>query len=314
MDGSLTEKIKKRYKTEIGIDPVFPEKMKIEISNVCNHHCIFCGRSKMSKPMGFINEDFYNRIMREAFDAGIREAGLFINGEPFTNKSLAHYIAWAKKIGFSYIYLTTNGALASPQRIQETVNAGLDSIKFSINAGTRETYKTIHGSDDFDTVIKNIIFCNEYRKKSGKKFNIFASCVMSRDVETEKNILNSIVKKYVDELVFYKMRGQGGLMNENSKLTYSDFTKVSACSIPFNTVNIDFDGKLLMCCEDINQSVDIADLNKTSLKEAWYNEKMTLIRKRHIEHRLTGTICESCLASGGAVVEVLARESICGKT
>jgi hypothetical protein len=66
------------------------------------------------------------------------------------------------------------------------------------------------------------------------------------------------------------MRGQGGPMNENSKLTYSDFTKVSAYSIPFNTVNIDFDGKLLTCCEDINQSVDIADLNKTPLKEVWY--------------------------------------------
>ena len=55
------------------------------------------------------------------------------------------------------IYITTNGALAQPDRIRYLAELGLNSIKYSVNASTRETYKKIHGKDDFETVRNNII-------------------------------------------------------------------------------------------------------------------------------------------------------------
>ena len=47
---------------------------------------------------------------------------------------LPDYIAEAKRIGYSYVYLTSNGSLATPEKAKAALDAGLDSIKFSINA------------------------------------------------------------------------------------------------------------------------------------------------------------------------------------
>ena len=40
--------------------------------------------------------------------------------------------------------------------MEKAINNGLDSIKFSIHGGTSETYKKIHGKNDFERVIKNL--------------------------------------------------------------------------------------------------------------------------------------------------------------
>ncbi|RAZ93288.1 radical SAM protein, partial [Klebsiella oxytoca] len=78
----------------------------------------------------------------------------------------------AKDIGYTYVYLTSNGALATPERIRAVVDAGLDSIKFSINAPERKLYEFIHGQDDFDKVFDHLVYLNQYRKESGRNFKI----------------------------------------------------------------------------------------------------------------------------------------------
>ena len=82
------------------------------------------------------------------------QVGFYATGEPFILPDLADYIRNAKDIGYTYVYLTSNGALATPERVREVIDAGLDSIKFSINAPQKKLYKFIHGKDDFDTVLE----------------------------------------------------------------------------------------------------------------------------------------------------------------
>jgi molybdenum cofactor biosynthesis enzyme MoaA len=173
MSSNLHIRIAERYDTDLSIVPIFPAKrMKVEVSNYCNHDCIFCGRNKMEKKGGYIDDGFFARIMREAFSEGVREVGLFIKGEPFTDRKLAERIAIVKQIGYEYIYVTTNGSLVSPKRLKSAIDAGLDSIKFSINATNRDDYLKIHGRDDFDKVIENIKYTRRYRDISKMKYNM----------------------------------------------------------------------------------------------------------------------------------------------
>ena len=81
----------------------------------------------------------------------------------------------------------SNGSLATPERIRAVIDAGLDSIKFSINAPERKLYEFIHGHDHFDIVMEHLKYLNEYRKISGRKYNIFITGILTRFTEPHKD-------------------------------------------------------------------------------------------------------------------------------
>lgn len=61
--------------------------------------------------------------------------------------------------------MTTNGSLATPSVLSEIFEAGLDSIKFSINAGTAENYEKVHGATGFEKALEALEFVAEWKKR-----------------------------------------------------------------------------------------------------------------------------------------------------
>ena len=137
-------------------NPPLPRSLNIELNSSCNHKCIFCpfhGKYGESHPKpAVIPLEKAKMIVDQAKKLGIgeKEVGFYLAGEAFLYKDLAEIIAYTKNAGFDYLFLTTNGALATPQKMKDVLDAGLDSIRFSINAADRDTYLEIHGRDDFD--------------------------------------------------------------------------------------------------------------------------------------------------------------------
>ena len=145
--------------------PPFPEEIFLDLTSFCNHACVFCS-NPLIKHKKTMNHNMALRVIKEAYDCGARELGMYATGDSFMVKNLHEYVEYAKKeIGYDYIFITTNGALASPERVQPVLDAGLDSIKFSINAATKESYKIIHGYDDFEKVLANVRSIKEWKEK-----------------------------------------------------------------------------------------------------------------------------------------------------
>ena len=111
-DVSLDERVrlKKADRSELyTLEPPFPKtNFLMELSNVCNHACIFCAHQKMQRKVSKMNQSTGFRILQEAYDLGTREVGFYATGEPFLVPEL-------------------------PEKIRSVIDAGLDSIKFSIN-------------------------------------------------------------------------------------------------------------------------------------------------------------------------------------
>jgi hypothetical protein len=55
------------------------------------------------------------------------------------------------------------------------------------------------------------------------------------------------------------------------------------------------EGYVTACCADFQNFFVYADLNKESIKEAWHNETITRLREEHINRRIKGTPCETCV-------------------
>lgn len=300
---------KRQYKERISefhdinereLTPNYPLKgLHIELSNVCNHRCLFCANRKMSRKKGFMEESFLKRILQEAYEEGFREVGYYANGEPFVSPELDKYIGWAKQIGYSYVYIDTNGGVEF-DKIKKAIDAGLDSIKFSINGTDPDNYKLIHGRDDFARAMENLKKTYDYKKRLNRSLNVYVSIAVTRYIEDSVDQFADYCRQYCDDLVTNSVIEMGGYIGEELKYLQTqknmDFNHgmTIPCYLLWNSIFITFEGYATACCADFQNYLVYADLNQTSLKDAWNNEVITNLRKSHLEGKIDGLPCVTC--------------------
>lgn len=305
---SPKELIKKRraqhFEAKFEPDVPFPRVVLVEMANVCNHSCTFCAYRKMTRPARVLEPDMYRKIMAEAYDLGAREVGLYSGAEPFTCKHMNDFIRISKELGYTYIYTTTNGSLPNRDRLKDAIDAGLDSIKFSINGGDRETYKKIHGKDHFDRVLDNLMFVAEYRKTLDRPLFLAVSFVECPDNAASFKDLEAQLTPIVDEIDHHLAVNQSGQTPELPL----DPPKTEICPNPFNRMHVSAEGYMRACCNDYQNMLALEDLHEMSVEDAWHSAFFKSFRQRHLDRQLDGTLCYNCMNGCATPIEPLRPE------
>ena len=280
----------------------FPKNALIELSSGCNHFCVFCASPRMKRKVRNMGEEFFKNFVQEAVELGLEEIGFYTTGEPLVIRNLENFVKMSSDAGVGYIYITTNGALADIEKMKKLIAAGLSSVKFSINAGTRETYRLIHGKDDFDKVVKNIRDLKEYRDNHVPHVRLMASFVTTNFSDSEIEAWKEIVVPNVDDAKIMGVHGQMGQAIEQMKLLESGLTtsypklgEAKPCHMLWDRIHLTQEGFMTLCCVDYENVLVYADLNETSLKEAWNNNLIQDMRQRHLDKKIKGTLCHNCL-------------------
>jgi MoaA/NifB/PqqE/SkfB family radical SAM enzyme len=94
------------------------------------------------------------RLLRNLYSVGVQNLSLY-GGEPLLRGDLAELVREAHTRGTG-VYVVTNGVLLTAARAEELMDAGLSGFGVSLDAGTRETYRKIRGSDLFPRVLGNV--------------------------------------------------------------------------------------------------------------------------------------------------------------
>lgn len=300
----LSERFHQQYDKDLGggllvETPPMPKNLMVELSNACNHACLFCTSPNMTRKVSRIDSGLLLRVMQEARASGVEEIGFYTTGEPFIHKSLEKFVRQASELAYRYIYISTNGALATPERAKRVIDAGLNSIKFSINAGSRETYRLVHGSDDWDRVMANLAYISDYRNTLGRPLKLFVTFIVTRHTAHEIEAFRESVGPLVDEIMFHQVHNQSGQMNEAQEMLTGDpvgggFKSGNVCMMPFNRLHVTCEGYLTLCCVDYQNYLTVADLKSTSLPDAWRSEVFKNMRRRHLDGKLRGTLCGNC--------------------
>ena len=290
-------------KKNYSINADFPRELILDINNRCNHKCYFCANPKIEK-YDSLNFDLALKLMKEARSLGATDLGLQATGEPFMDKRLAEFVLAGKKIGYDYVYINSNGALASPEKVKPVIDAGCGSIKFSINAHNREDFKSVHGYDDFDKVISNLKWIFNYRNENKVEMGIYVSSVSSSKARIAKNIEKTITD-HCDNFDIREVSNQGGAMMENNdseefvagnplgSLKQEEYT--SRCVYPFNRVVISSFGYVVACTADFHNMLEIADAKSNNLIDIWNSNEFKYLRKKHLTQDYEGLYCDKCL-------------------
>lgn len=286
--------IAERSRSGYRLRPDIPVDMSLDLSSACNQACIFCPNPKQTKPIRTMPLSEAVRIMEEAHELGVHQVGLYSTGEPFLISNFDQYVAAARKIGYEYIYVTTNGSLLNISKLHRVLDAGLNSLKFSINAFGRSEYRFIHGRDHSCVVMENLE--HAIRLKEKYDFRLYVSCVTTDYSPNAFSEIESRFGQKVDEVLHIPCSFFNGLVPENfGALTLEKVPKEAPCYLPFQRLCVTPEGYLNACCGDYQNYLAVADLHHTSIEEAWYAEKLIQLRQKHLENDLSGTLCHRCI-------------------
>lgn len=293
--------------------PPPPRSVKIELTGRCNYRCGFCAlRTREEQPKGDMDFALFRRITREMRDAGVEEIGCFFLGEScMAPELLVSAIKWCKDIGFPYVFLTTNGSLLSPHLALDVMSAGLDSLKFSINAGSSKQFAELMGVKDrlYATALRNLEHARAIRDAHQFKCGIYASSIKYDGEQQEKMeaLLKQYVLPFVDEHYWLPLYSMGSLATQREqelgyRPTAGNQGRLGAlrdplpCWSAFTEGHVTADGILSACCFDADSRWGMADLKQTSFLEAWRSEKFRALRAAHLRKDVSGTVCAECVA------------------
>lgn len=303
---NITDRISKTYVVppeRLSETPPFPKSAKVEVTSRCDFKCFFCEHTFSEEKHADIDPKLLYRILEEMAEAGVEEVGLFWIGESLLVKRLPEYVAYAKSLGFRNVYLTTNGRLAKPARMEALIDAGLDSIKFSVSGSNRKNYIAVTGVDAFRQVMDNIKHAWEYRGDR-KKPGIYASSYYDVANPAEFEAIKALVTPYVDEHYPLRLYGSRRATTEDAQTRViampndarRKLQEMLPCWSLFTLPHITHDGFMSACFCDPRKDLFMADLKQMSFKEAWHSEKFRALRRAHLNRDVTGTPCEHCIA------------------
>ena len=291
-----------------------PKSVKIEISPRCNYRCGFCAlRTREVQPKWDMDFELFKRITREMREAGVEEIGCFYLGESFMNpRLLVDCIRYLKReLAMPYVFLTSNASMSFPEAVEECMKAGLDSLKWSVNAADETQFEKIMGVSGrlFGRAIENIKSAWSVRAANGYKTGLYASSIRY-DGEQQKKmeaLLTEHVRPYVDEHYWLPLYSMGAFATQReSELGYRPTAgnqgRVEAlreplpCWSAFTEGHVTADGKLSACCFDATAHWTMGDLTKVSFMDAWNADCFVRLREAHLKRDVSGTVCEKCIA------------------
>lgn len=261
---------------------VNPE-VRIETTNKCNYHCVFCPREKLTrKPRTMDNDIFYN-LVDQSYDLGAKMISPFGYGEPLLDNDIAKKVSYCTKSGLK-TFLTTNASLLDTDAAFKLLDAGLSNIRFSFHGVYPGEYKAVHRVPYHEPLrnINNFISINKIRYESRCKIDIITIC---DDIEKAKDMWS-----VVDLLEVWKPHNWAGGRSyrkvERKKIT---------CGRPFNgPIQILVDGKMVVCCFDFNGKMVIGDTKKKSIKDILEGVKFKKIQQSHKDGDIENLICKGC--------------------
>ncbi len=291
------------YLKRIEVPEYMPSRLWIETTSRCNLRCSLCVNKNIpvsqKKDMDI---DLYKRIINEAAGA-IYDVNLFHRGEPLLHPQIVDMISYAaaKKIGTR---LHTNGTLLDRKLSRDIILAGLDMISFSFDGYTRKEYEKNRAGADYERTLENIKEFLTIKKELRAKKPLTVIQVMecgsngktSKRLQQRYHFLKRFDGHAPDRITTRKPHNWGGLLNGYGPGPNSlPVTTEHACTFPWYSLTIFFDGRVYPCPQDFMGKIPIGDLKKNSIREIFNGQAIKELRKMFKSKKIIKSLpCSSC--------------------
>jgi MoaA/NifB/PqqE/SkfB family radical SAM enzyme len=172
-----------------------PIYVEVGPTNRCNHKCMFCALDWLEHGGADINSEILIKNLEDMAKFGVKSIMFAGEGEPFLHKDIVSFVQTAKKNGID-VAITSNGIPFTKEKADKTLPY-LSWIRFSVDAGTPETYAEIHGTkkEDFSRLVNNLKYAVEIKRKNNLSAVIGVQALLTNKSINEIKSLAELVKE-----------------------------------------------------------------------------------------------------------------------
>ncbi len=293
----------------------FPNKLTIDIGNVCNLKCPLCptGRNDKSASRGLMKFGRFKKVIDELGDY-LTNLELYNWGEPLLNKDLVDMIRYAKNRNIP-VCISTNLTILDKKMAEDLISTYIDKIFVSCDGASPETYSKYRIGGDFHQVISNIFQLVEAKRKLNNRytrlillFHVFKhneheigkieELARGIGIELRINRMRTDMGKEIFEKMEDSLERDKNWIPENPKYCAFDLVKRKKqvkCNHLWKTAVINWDGAVLPCCAVYGERYAFGNVFEEPFTSIWNNEKYRLARQE-VRNKIkeSPTICHIC--------------------
>lgn len=277
----------------------YPPCVQIEPTSMCNFRCVMCYQidksfsGKSNGHMGMMSLDTYKLLIDE-LEGKVEAVTLASRGEPLMHPQIKDIIEYTgnKFLGFK---INTNASLLTEDLCHTILQAGVNTLVFSVDAADKNTYEKIRINGNFDKVKQNIIRFHEIRKTFYPNSQIITkvSGVLISSKQQTLDTLVSFWKDYCDDVAFVPYNPwESSYTNEVNNIT-------TPCTDLWRRLFVWYDGRVNPCDYDYKTTLLAENqpvFPNMSIREIWNSTQYNKLRKKHLRKE-RGDIepCKRCV-------------------
>jgi MoaA/NifB/PqqE/SkfB family radical SAM enzyme len=292
---------------------VFPKYFEIETVRGCNARCAMCTVEQWHDSNSRMKDQLFEKIAHElAEHAGwINSVCLSRNGEPLLDNSIAGKVAMLKNAGIKEVTFSTNASLLTEKKSAALLDAGIDTVTFSIDSINQKTFEAIRKGLDFKKVMSNCLRFITMRDDRKSPARIRIRMVLQDENRGQEKAFMNFWKNALSsgDSVYSKIFHTWG--NQLSSLPPGriDAACFLPCISPWSTMVIHFNGAVPLCGCDFNNTIPMGNVSRSSIAAIWHSAGMADIRKLHC----SGNRNQIPLCIGCRVWDLTARKGYWGR-
>lgn len=272
-----------------------PPKILIEPTSFCNASCSTCPQVYLTRPRGIMDMELYKSIVSQVSNMGIETITLTGFGEPLLDKTFIKKVGVARDFNVN-VFFFTNAILLSERLSRGLLQfPNLLQINLSVGGSNFEEYcqERMYSNKKVNRkAMSNIKYlCNLKRKIPSR------TVVNIQPVYPSEDVLKSLkIRRHWKRLGPDSVDGniRHSFANEKMGVTPGHYSYV-ACKQLWDALMVLWDGRVAMCCEDVNGSYIIGDLKSEKLEDIIAGSKLSHLRKLHLEGKRSRIkSCRNC--------------------
>lgn len=284
-----------------------PDKVYLEITNVCNLACAFCHGTKREK-RSMTREEFEfltNRLK------GIPYLYFHLMGEPLTHPDLPYFVCRAREKGF-FPMITTNGTLLAA-RGKELIEARPHKVSVSLHAiegnGRAPSGKYLKAVTDFAAeaseagIITVLRLWNEggAEKENPAILDALETAFPApwRDHRSGKKIREKLFLETGEKFDWPDAEKDGGALSlKQMSLKGTEHVENEPdpvfCYGLRDQIGVLADGTVVPCCLDAEGEIALGNLFDSTLEEIVNSPRARAMYDGFTEHRAVEPLCRTC--------------------